>query len=130
METRKNIAAEKKASGRCNCAMAVLSTYSDFTGLDEAVAANLTYPYAAGMANMEGTCGAVVGAGMVLGLSTKDRAASMRGMKYIMNEFQKRNGATQCKQLKGVTTGVVLRECPGCVADACELLESLLPSDK
>ena len=41
----------------------------------------------------------------------------------IMTKFQERNGATQCKLLKGVGTKVVLRECPLCVADAAEFLE-------
>ena len=44
----------------------------------------------------------------------------------MMALFQQRNGATQCKLLKGVETKVVLRECPDCVADAAKLLEGLL----
>ena len=44
----------------------------------------------------------------------------------IMAKFQERNGATQCKRLKGVETGVVLRDCPDCVADASEFLEEAL----
>ena len=78
------------------------------------------------MGTMEGTCGALVGAGIVLGLATKDRAAARKGMRQVMTQFQQRNGATQCKLLKGVGTGVVLRECTGCVADAAELLEEQL----
>ena len=75
---------------------------------------------------MEGTCSALVGAGIVLGLSAKDKAASRKGMRQIMMKFQERNGATQCKMLKGVGTGVMLRECTGCVADAAEFLEEQL----
>jgi len=78
------------------------------------------------MGNMEGTCGALVGAGITLGMFTKDRAKSMKGMKQMMAQFQQRNGATQCKLLKGVGTKVVLRECPDCVADAAEFLEELI----
>ena len=78
------------------------------------------------MGNMEGTCGALVGAGIVFGLATKDRMVARKGMRQIMTQFQQRNGATQCKLLKGIGTGVVLRECPGCVADAAELLEQQL----
>ena len=48
------------------------------------------------------------------------------GMRHIMERFQQRNGATQCKLLKGAGTGRVLRECPLCVADASEFLEELL----
>lgn len=39
------------------------------------------------------------------------------------------NGATRCKLLKGVGTGVVLRECPMCVSDASEFLEELLEKE-
>lgn len=82
------------------------------------------------MGNMEGTCGAIVGAGIVYGLAARDKAKSVRGMREIMEKFQERNGATQCKQLKGVGTGKVLRECPMCVADASEFLEELLSKEE
>jgi hypothetical protein len=78
------------------------------------------------MGNMEGTCGALVGAGLVLGLVNKDKVKSMKQMRQIMSLFQERNGATQCKLLKGIGTKVVLRECPLCVSDAAEFLESQL----
>ena len=51
-------------------------------------------------------------------------------MRQMMTKFQQRNGATQCKLLKGVGTGKVLRECPLCVADASEFLEELLEETK
>ena len=82
--------------------------------------------YGTGMGNMEGTCGALVGAGMIVGLATKDRIASRARMKVMMEKFQERNGATQCKLLKGVGTGKPLRECPDCVADASEFLEEFI----
>ena len=118
METRKQIAVEKKNCGHI-CAQAILCTYADLAGIDEATALHLAAPFGAGMGNMEGTCGAITGAGLVLGLS----GGSTRQMRQIMNKFQERNGATQCKLLKGVGTGKVLRECSDCVADAAEFLE-------
>ena len=121
METRKQLAVAKKQSG-CNCAQAVLCAYADLAGIDEETAMRLAAPFGAGMGTMEGTCGAVVGAGMVLGLS----GGSTRQMRQIMNNFQERNGASQCKLLKGVGTGKVLRECNDCIADAAEFLEMVL----
>ena len=117
------MAAEKKASGKYNCAQAVLCTYTDLTGLDEETSRNLCNAFAAGMGCMEGTCGALVGAGMALGMITKNKVRAAKGMREMMEKFQKRNGATQCKLLKGAETGCVLRECPLCVSDACEFLE-------
>lgn len=119
-------AAMKKSSGKYNCAQAVLSTYCDFTGLDEETSSNLTHAFATGMGNMEGTCGALIGAGIILGMVNKDRGQSMKDMRLIMKKFQERNLTTQCKLLKGVGTDKVLRECPYCVADACEFLEEIL----
>ena len=118
METRKQIAAEKKRCNSHNCAQAILHTYADIAGISE--------DEAIGMGNMEGTCGALVGSGLVLGLVNKDKAKSMKQMRQIMTKFQERNGATQCKLLKGIGTKVVLRECPDCVADAAEFLEEQL----
>ena len=84
---------------------------------------SMTDGFAAGMTNMEGTCGALIGADMVLGLVNKDKAKTMKQMRTIMQKFQDRNHAIQCRLLKGVDTHVVLRPCPLCVADACEFLE-------
>lgn len=123
MESRKNLAAERKRCGKYNCAQAIICTYCDKADIDEATALNIGNAFAGGMGNMEGTCGALIGAGIVLGLVKKDRAESSKAMRRIMTKFAERNGATQCKQLKGIESGEILRECPDCVADAAEFLE-------
>ena len=123
METRKHIAAEKKRCNSHNCAQAILHTYADIAGVDETTAMNIAGAFGGGMGNLEGTCGALVGAGLVLGLINNDKAKSMKQMRQIMTKFQARNAATQCKLLKGIGTGVVLRACPDCVADAADFLE-------
>ena len=112
METRKFDAAEKKRCGSHNCAQAVLCSYCDLTGIDEETSRNMTTAFAAGMGNMEGTCGAIVGAGIALSLITKDKAKAVKGMREIMTRFEERNK--------------VLRECPDCVADAAEFLEDII----
>ena len=129
MESRKEKAAELKRCGTHNCTQAVLCTYCDYTGLDEDTIKHIGNGFAAGMGNMEGTCGAIIGAGIVLSLATKDKALSLKGTRYIMEKFQERNGSTQCKQLKGIGTGKPLRECPLCVADASQFLEEILDNN-
>ncbi len=124
METRKHLAAERKKT--CNCAQAVIATYADMVGITEQQAMNLGNAFGSGMGNMEGTCGALTGAAIIVGLATGDKLRSRKVMTKIMTQFQERNGATQCKLLKGVGTGQVLRSCEDCVADASELLESEL----
>lgn len=126
MDTRKDIAAEKKRCNSHNCAQAVTCTYCDIAGMDERTAFDIAGAFGTGMGNMHGTCGAIVGAGMVLGMVTKDRNLSRARMKTIMERFRERNGATDCRSLKGIDTGKVVRDCPDCVADACEFLEGIL----
>ena len=124
MNTRRHIASEKKRTGQCNCAQSVLCTYCDITGLDEKTSLSIASGFAAGMGSMEGTCGAIVGAGMVLGMVHGGRAVA--DMRQLLAKFQQRNGAIQCRQLKGRDTGIVLRECHQCVADAWEFLEEII----
>ena len=81
METRKHLAAEKKRCNTHNCAQAVVCTYCDLVGLPEQTALDIAGAYGTGMGNMEGTCGALVGAGMILGLATRDRNLSRARMK-------------------------------------------------
>ena len=126
MKTRKQMAAEEKRCNSHNCAQAILHTYADVAGISEEAAMNIAGAFGGGMGCMEGTCGALVGAGLVLGLANKDKVKSMKQMRQVMTKFQERNGATQCKLLKGVGTKVMLRECPDCVADAAEFLEEEL----
>jgi len=128
MKSRKEEASEKKRCGRYNCAQAVLCTYCDITGLDEETSRDLGNAFAAGMGNTEGTCGSLVGAGMALGRVMKDRAKAMKAMRQVMTKFKERNHSTICKELKGIDTKVVLRECPDCVADSCEFLEEIIQS--
>jgi len=102
------------------------TAYRNFCGLDPKVAEEIAGSFGLGMGNMEGTCGSLVGAGMVIGLVTKDRNLARKRMKQVMEKFKERNGTTQCRQLKGVDTGVVRRDCLDCIADAAEFLESVL----
>ena len=121
METRKHLATERKKT--CNCAQAVIATYADIAGIDQETAMALGSAFGSGMGNMEGTCGALTGAAIVLGLVKRDKVQARKSMIKIMNDFQTRNGATQCKLLKGVGTGKMLRSCEDCVADAADFLE-------
>lgn len=126
MESRKELAASKKAAGTHNCAQSVAATYADYMGVSEEMACDMTAAFGTGMGTMEGTCGAIVGAGVVLGMVTKDRVAGRKHMAELITKFRERNGATICAHLKGVGTGVCLRGCNECVADAAEFLEEFL----
>ena len=133
METRGEQAVEKRNNGY-NCAQAVACTYCDKVGMDEETLFKVTEAMGVGMGNMEGTCGVLTGAAVILGLrnstanleSPNSKGATLRLARRVMEQFKERNQSVLCKDLKGRDTGVVLRSCPDCVRDACEFLEQLL----
>ena len=125
-ESRIEEARQKKASGQYNCAQAVACTYADIVGLSPEQMGAVTSAFGTGMGNMKGTCGAIVGAGVVLGLKINDRVKAKMVLKRVMDKFQERNSSTVCGELKGIATGCKLRDCNDCVADAAEFLEEEL----
>lgn len=127
MESRKHTAVLKKQSGEYNCAQAVACTYCDLVGMDEVSTKNITRAFGSGMGNMEGTCGAITGSAVIIGQAFESKPQAMLAMREMMTRFQQRNGATQYKMLKGVgNSGVPIRQCNDCVADAAEFLEDIL----
>ena len=125
METRALEAVNKKKSGY-NCAQAVACSYCDIAGIDEETMKNITQAFAVGMGSMEATCGARIGAAVVIGLVNKNKKASFADAKAIITKFKEQNKSVICKELKGIGTGEVLRECNDCVMDAAMFLEELL----
>lgn len=125
-ESRAHLAAEKKLSGATNCAQAVAVTYADITGLSPESMAAATAAFGTGMGTMRGTCGALVGAGVVCGMLVPDRVKARAVMKGMFQQFEHRCGAATCAELKGVGTGTPLTPCHECVRHAAEILESVI----
>ena len=125
MGQRAEQAVEKKKCGY-NCAQAVACTYCDYEGVDEETMKHMAQAFGTGLGKLEGNCGAICGAGLVLGLANKERQKTVKDIRAIMTAFKERNGSVTCKELKGIDTGVVLRECNDCVRDAAEFLEKQL----
>jgi len=126
MDTLIEEARRRKASGQYNCAQAVACTFAPAVGADPETVRAMAHAFGTGMGCMEGTCGAIVGAGLILGLHHGDRARAMQAMKRVVTAFDRRNGATVCRKLKGIDTGTPLRHCNDCVADAAEFLAAEL----
>lgn len=126
MESRIDMARERKASGKFNCAQAVACTYADIAGITPEAAGAMANAFGSGMGNLEGTCGSLVGAGMIIGMVAGDRVKAMKAMRGLMDRFAERNGTTTCRHLKGIDTGTPLRACNDCVTDASEFLEETL----
>lgn len=125
MKSRIEEAVNRKKCGY-NCAQAVACSYCDITGIDEETMKNISQAFGGGLGTLDGSCGAIAGAGIVLGLANKEARKTAQATRKLMTEFKARNGSVTCKELKGVETGVVLRDCTDCVRDAAEFLEKQL----
>jgi C_GCAxxG_C_C family probable redox protein len=146
MNSKVQQAVEKFEKG-FNCSQAILSTYCEQYGLDEKAALKIATGFGGGM-HINGTCGAVTGAFMVLGLkygnTEEDKQAKentyIKVVQYA-KKFSARNGTVKCHDLLDcdITTregleiarqkGVFSSICPGLVKDAAEILEEMLIED-
>ena len=116
LDERMEYAAKRKKE--MNCCQAVLVAFADRLGKIEDELLRLGSGFGSGMATMEGTCGALVGAIMVSSLLSPDGEAR-NNSRAIMSRFKELCGsATICRDLKGIGTGKVLCSCEDCVRNA------------
>ncbi|MEA4987871.1 MAG: C-GCAxxG-C-C family protein [Anaerovorax sp.] len=137
MEDRKKKAVELHHKGY-NCCQAVVCSYCDLLGLDEAAAFRIAEGFGGGMGGMhDGTCGAVTGAYMLAGLKQSSGDAekaitkkdTYRMVKALATAFKEKNSSTICEELLGVKGSPKLRSCDGCIEDACEMAEKIILLD-
>ena len=111
----------------------MVCAYCDLVGLDRETAYKMAEGFGFGMGCME-MCGALSGAFMLAGMKNStglDQPGTTKGQTYkvtkmLKEKFEQKNGAYLCRDLKGVADGNVRRSCPGCIEDACELIEEYL----
>jgi C_GCAxxG_C_C family probable redox protein len=125
-----------------SCSQAILSTYAQGSGIDQAAALRISAPFGGGMARMGATCGAVTGAFMVIGLEFSCGQESKEKVYSLVNEFvaefKSRNRSIICKELLGCDIStpegmkmahddkLIATRCPGFVHDAALILEDIL----
>ena len=105
-----------------NCAQSVVCAYCD-----------LAEGFGFGMGIMD-MCGALSGAFMLAGVKGSagikapgtTKAQTYQQTREMANAFKEKNGTYLCCELKGVADGNVRRSCPGCIEDACALVEKML----
>ena len=122
--TKENIAekaVEYKHNGY-NCAQAVVKALTEAEGIEADNILLQTAGFAVGMGTMETTCGALIGANMIVGIKTEGKGTIMKS-KELYNQFEDRCGASICKDLKGRDTGEVLCECDQCIRNAIAAYE-------
>ncbi|MHC4727270.1 MAG: C-GCAxxG-C-C family protein [Planctomycetota bacterium] len=128
-----------------NCSQAVFDTFSEQLGLDCDTASKVATGFGGGM-RMGGTCGAVTGAFMALGLkygnsTAKDKegkAITYKKIEEFTKRFKSRNNSVTCRELLNcdISTPEGMKEaqgkglfsstCPRMVQDAAEILEEML----
>ncbi len=130
-----------------NCSQAVFGEYAEERGVDSVSALKIACGFGGGMGRLGGTCGAVTGAIMAIGLADCDpdpRAPVTKARVYALvrsfvEEFEARHPSTLCRELLGcdisspegydeaTTLGLFQTKCPKYVEDAVEILEDMLP---
>lgn len=117
-----------------NCCQSVACAYCDLVGVDEATMFKAGEAFGLGMGGMNGTCGAIAGAVLLAGFKNSSanlehpdsKANTYKLSAAILKAFEEKNGATLCRELKGIETGNILRSCPGCIEDAAAIAEDIL----
>lgn len=136
----------ERFQGGYSCSQSVLVAFAPDLGLEADAALRVAAAFGGGMARTGGTCGAVTGALMALGLKygatrSDDKAAKERLYtlaREFMARFEARQGALSCRELLGYDIGDpqghrAFREkglsatvCSQAVAAAAEIVEQLI----
>ena len=129
-----------------NCSQSLCTAFAEEIGVDRDSALKIAAGFGGGMGRMAGTCGAVTGAFLVIGLKygrikAEDIEAKEKTYEFVL-EFVKRfkslNGSINCTELLGYDLGspegMKLAEekelfttvCPKLVQNAAEIIEQIL----
>jgi C_GCAxxG_C_C family probable redox protein len=145
MANKKDIAEKYLREGR-NCSQAVLLAFSKDYNLTRDLASAIACGFGAGMGRMQGTCGAVTGAFMVIGLETGTwdltqeslKEAAYQLVKSFDSQFKEKHKTTICSELlkcdlntdEGKTcykkNELKEKVCMKCVRNSVGILESIL----
>lgn len=125
LDERKEKAVYLKHNG-CNCAQAVLMSYSDILGLNDELLLKISSGFGQGMGCMKATCGALIGAVDCCGILNDTGVATKFLAKEMIQGFEEKSGATICEDLKGIKTRVVLCSCEDCIRNAIDVMDTTL----
>lgn len=118
-----------------NCAQCVACALAMPVGVSADLCFRAAEGFGRGMGDTSGTCGALSGAIMMLGLANSagidapvDKAAT-RGLVCELSErFRTEVGSTVCAAIRGSGTGIHLYSCDDCIALAVRLTVGILAS--
>lgn len=107
-----------------NCCQSILIPCYDLCGMDRDTAGRMGAHFGSGMRH-GGTCGAITGALMVLGLAGADEAQS----KTLISRFQEKHGCLDCAHLlaAAASNGIARKpHCDNLVLEAVATIQELL----
>lgn len=128
------------------CSQAILSTYGPEFGLNKELSLKISGPFGGGIGRRGETCGAVIGAIMVIGLkygNANPNDAETKEKIYIyvnkiVEKFKERNSSILCKELLGCDVSTqegrelaksenrFNNRCPGFVRDVAKIIKEIL----
>lgn len=91
--------------------------------IDETILKQLGAAFGMGMGGMEGNCGALIAAQMILGMKEYQGYPINAQSREILEAFKDACGAITCKDLKGLETGEMLCSCNDCIRQAVALVD-------
>jgi C_GCAxxG_C_C family probable redox protein len=132
------------------CGQAVLVAFAERRGLSREAALRVACAFGGGIARTGGTCGAVSGALMAIGLelgrtTVEDDAARERtyeAARVFLEQFRRGHGSDVCRELLGVdigtpegrqaamSAGLFTSRCPELVRSAARIVETILDAGR
>lgn len=128
-----------------NCAQSVVLSFADDLKYSKELALKISAGFGGGMGKQQGTCGAVTGGIMVLGLLKGEevnnndelKSEAYSSVKELSREFTAAYNTTSCRELIGCDLNtpegaakfkeekLMENVCAGCVAKAVQIVESI-----
>ena len=124
-EQKGELACSLRGKG-CNCCQAVIMAFKDELNMSEQDIKKMGAAFGGGMATMDATCGALIGAGIALGLLKYEDKPIRGNAKQLITDFKDMSKATSCRDLKGIDTGIMLTSCEDCMKNAVMALAAQL----
>ena len=100
----------------------MLLAYQEELNLPEELLLPLSAGLIEGLGTLEGSCGALIGANLVLAMKNKGNPMVQVEAAHLFQDFVERCGAGICKDLRGIGKEKPLCSCEDCIKEAIALL--------
>jgi C_GCAxxG_C_C family probable redox protein len=140
---------ELQRNGGLNCSQAIITSFGEQFGISPEMAKIIGRPWGGGIGQLAETCGYLTGAVQILARAydqhdeSKARSDVFRTVQELFKRFEKKRGASKCRELLGVdistkdgllkvkSEGLIKKICcsaDGIGSDVAEILEDIIKS--